>query len=114
MVPNEHRIAIVETGKGFLVRPAAVVAQVGDTLLVRNMTRLQGTFVFPHEGILSARERAGAAGVPLPPDTDVVLTVASRGEGGAFPYGVLLCEAEVRFPRRLFATGESAPHLIIE
>ena len=111
MLRETHRITIVEAGKGFLVRPACLALSPGDTVHFRNLTRLGGRVVFPYAGVLDPSPTDGC--YPIPSGGRVDVNVMDRGGRGAFPYGVLLEEAG-EYPKRLFASGESAPHLIIE
>jgi hypothetical protein len=109
-----HTVTVVETGKGFLVRPACVVADRTDLIRFVNLTDLPCQVIVPMFSFLgddgwSQAIRSGAASDPTR------LDVGERR--GAFPYQIFVFsppEVRALAARRAFAMGESAPHIIIE
>lgn len=94
-------VHVYRHGAEYLVRPAVVAANGGDSLRFSNLTDQRLTVFFPHRGFEPAVlhvEARGESQLPLPAVKDRAL----------FPYAVYCEEA------RDFCRGESSPGVIIE
>lgn len=100
-------VFILQTGRGYLVRPAVFVARDPFTITFRNLTGAAASLHFPQPGF-----KAESSSVP--PDGQTRVVVDPAVPAGYYPYAVSIESGRAPAVFRDFAHGESSPGVIID